>query len=322
MRRSREATRYAGDTREAFRELGLTPDEAGCLKFGDDEEFPGFLHLWSDNPPGFLQDYVRETGRKSISKFNYVAWRNHAGDTKAAYRELGLGETNDSDAADYAEFLAELTNAEDLPDNHSVTHFTNGMGNGVLEIAGQSVAEQAVHHSENQKVVNTEDDAEPSPEDLYTAAELAYVPAHLRTLVGREIGIRRARKLAQEIDGRVQVQLAEEAAEEGDIAINMVTAFNAEYDDEEYTVVGLLGQGSKALFTAPAKAGKTTTMSSLVYSLSHGKPFLDHFDVPERQRVFIIDTEMTQRKHVEWLRGVNIDPELVSTAYMRGQAQR
>lgn len=68
-----------------------TAHEIGCLRYDvDEDQSPGFLHIWTDNPPDFLQDYVRSTGSKSITKFNYLAWRDHGGDNPSTMRALGI----------------------------------------------------------------------------------------------------------------------------------------------------------------------------------------------------------------------------------------
>lgn len=264
-----------------------TAHEAGCLRFGDDEDFPGFLHVWSDNPPGFLQDYVRSTGRKSISKFNYVAWRDHAGDTKEAYRSLDLGE--DSGPNYFLPKPAEDDEQEpdyEAPERPAVTEGPPGELNEIIR------------------------------------GLVAMEPAQFREKVGHEVERARAAARAREIIREAELLQAQKSGVEEleDIVMKMTTAFATEWEDEEWLVEGLLGRAGKSLFTAPAKAGKTTTMGSLVYALTQGEHFLGQFRVEKPQRVTIIDTEMTPRKHVEWLKSAGVNPELVNAFYLRGKA--
>lgn len=268
-----------------------TAHEAGCLRFGDDEDFPGFLHVWSDNPPGFLQDYVRATGRKSISKFNYVAWRDHAGDTKEAFRSLGLSEESEG-----WEFYLPSADIDEGPEPDYET-------------------------------TRNPDTSQPSTEQVSEIDEIilglvAMEHAEKRELIAKEVARVQASKRAREIIHEAELQKAQRSGVEEleDAVMKMTSAFAAEWDDEEWLVEGLLGQAGKALFTAPAKAGKTTTMGSLVYALTRGEHFLGQFPIEKPLSVTIIDTEMTPRKHVEWLRSAGVDPERVSAFYLRGKA--
>lgn len=60
-----------------------TSHDPGCGQF---DTADGFIHIWTDNPP----DGLRESGEKSFSKIQLVAWSDHGGDMSAAMRELGL----------------------------------------------------------------------------------------------------------------------------------------------------------------------------------------------------------------------------------------
>lgn len=67
----------------------LTAHELGCTRW-DLEQGHGFAHVWTDDPPQWLRDYIDATGSRSLSKLQWVAWRDHGGDIKAAMAELGL----------------------------------------------------------------------------------------------------------------------------------------------------------------------------------------------------------------------------------------
>lgn len=67
-----------------------TAHEPGCLRWDDDDAGHGFLHVWTDNPPKFIADYRAATGHSSMSKLQYVAWRDFEGDSSAAMRALGI----------------------------------------------------------------------------------------------------------------------------------------------------------------------------------------------------------------------------------------
>lgn len=64
--------------------------EPGCSRF-DCDLGHGPLYLWTDHPPEFLASLVA-AGRRTITKVQYVAARDHEGDVAALVRDRGLGE--------------------------------------------------------------------------------------------------------------------------------------------------------------------------------------------------------------------------------------
>lgn len=66
-----------------------TAHEPGCIRW-DTEAGHGFLHIWTYSPPSHIADYIAATGKTSLSKLQYVAWRDHGGDVGAAMAELGI----------------------------------------------------------------------------------------------------------------------------------------------------------------------------------------------------------------------------------------
>lgn len=62
-----------------------TAHDLGCSH----EAYTGYaghcpLHLWTDNPPEGLADYVRDHNTRTLSKLQYVAWTHHGGSIDAA----------------------------------------------------------------------------------------------------------------------------------------------------------------------------------------------------------------------------------------------
>lgn len=49
----------------------------------------GALAVWTDNPPQELMDVIEDKGKR-VSKFDYVTYMHHDGDTSAAFEALGL----------------------------------------------------------------------------------------------------------------------------------------------------------------------------------------------------------------------------------------
>lgn len=91
----------------------------------------------------------------------------------------------------------------------------------------------------------------------------------------------------------------------------------------EYLVEGLQPLGSKVLFTAQAKAGKTTSVVNLIRSLVDGDPFLGLFNVhPRPGHVLLIDLEMSPNQLKRWFADLNIrNAGRVKVVQLRGQAR-
>lgn len=60
-----------------------TAHNASCGEF---DAVDGFIHVWTDNPPGDLL----KANTKTFSKIQFVAWHDHDGDMSAAMEELGI----------------------------------------------------------------------------------------------------------------------------------------------------------------------------------------------------------------------------------------
>lgn len=69
-----------------------TAHDLGCSKY-DTEMGHGPLHIWTDNPPDWLQ------GVSTLSKLSYVARRDWEGSNSVAMRHLGLDARHDTDPA-------------------------------------------------------------------------------------------------------------------------------------------------------------------------------------------------------------------------------
>lgn len=67
-----------------------TAHDPGCGQFDTTD---GFLHVWTDNPPGDLG----QAGTKTFSKIQLVAWHDHGGDMSAAMRAMGIARDGGSE---------------------------------------------------------------------------------------------------------------------------------------------------------------------------------------------------------------------------------
>jgi hypothetical protein len=66
-----------------------TAHDVGCDRY---DTSPGHapLHVWTDNPPGWLAEAITRTGGKTFTKIQYLAWRDHNGSVGAATKSAGL----------------------------------------------------------------------------------------------------------------------------------------------------------------------------------------------------------------------------------------
>lgn len=66
-----------------------TAHDLGCDRYDDS---PGHapLHVWTDNPPGFLLEAYQRTGQRTFTKLQYLAWRDHDGAPRGVLADLGL----------------------------------------------------------------------------------------------------------------------------------------------------------------------------------------------------------------------------------------
>lgn len=90
-----------------------------------------------------------------------------------------------------------------------------------------------------------------------------------------------------------------------------VVSFGDEFEltadeETEWLIEGLWAADGNVVFSAQAKAGKTTTMLNAVRALCDGRDFFDCAVAELTGRVFIIDTELGDRRLRRWLRKAGI----------------
>lgn len=132
------------------------------------------------------------------------------------------------------------------------------------------------------------------------------------------------------IRNRARELVAAETAEALDLpARSTLCDFIDDHADTEteWLIGGLWPRGGRVLLAAEAKAGKTTMVGNLVRTLADGLPFLGAYapvgldDHPERPRVVLLDTEMTEPQLARWLRQTGIhNAEAVDVVSLRGRA--
>lgn len=130
---------------------------------------------------------------------------------------------------------------------------------------------------------------------------------HLLSPGGQEQDARRDADLAEQLH-RLRVSkearrlLDAESAELLDLPTSTrLDVFLAEDDpDPEYRVDQLLPSGGNALFVAPHKAGKTTTVGNLIGAIVDQRPFLGQY-ATRPGKITLIDDELDQRMLRRWL---------------------
>lgn len=78
-----------------------TAHEPGCTLW-DMETGHGFLKIWTDEAP----EFIKASQLRSLSKLQYVAWRDHEGNMGSAMRELGLSALREAEG-DWTGLLGE-----------------------------------------------------------------------------------------------------------------------------------------------------------------------------------------------------------------------
>lgn len=293
-------TRPGGDASHA---KSATAHELGCVKY-DMAKGHGPLYLWTDNPPEFL----RASGQRAFSKLQYLALRDHEGDTGAAMRTLGLKGLGGGEQDEYSALWtggsgeSETDNAVGLTQTHPQNHLTEPLvGTEVQHVQQPEPAQDAALAEE------VEETKPVYPATLLEMAERISgmnLPIHLSSQM---------RQQAEQEWTREEHRRLKNASSAETIRVKMRMSVDqlstVEEDDGEdlWRINGLWLQGQIAMLTAKYKAGKTTMMANLIRSLVDGVPFLDRFEVPELEgSVFMVNAEMTRRQFNRWMLESNI----------------
>ena len=113
-----------------------------------------------------------------------------------------------------------------------------------------------------------------------------------------------ARKLR--IRAEAQRRVAADARPKAPGFVGLANFLAQEFPEQEWAIDQLLPREGIVLFSAPQKAGKSTTIGNLVRALVDGDRFLNSFTVQEPLRVALIDTELGDRRLWKWLGDQNI----------------
>jgi RecA-family ATPase len=257
-----------------------TAHEPGCTKFTTDQGH-GPLHVWTDNPPAFLQ----ASGVKTFTKLQYVAWRDHAGDSGSAMRALDLSRMGQP----AAEWL------ESLPTNEQALL-------AAPEAASQATAVLDDPGEPDEAPGPAEEAPEVSPErrawleSLRSSGLSRGTMQDVDQLWLRDYAteqFRRLRNAGQVDELRDRMALSSDRLDE----------YEVDLDEDPWRFDGMWMQGQTVMLTAKWKAGKTTMVLNVVKSLVDGTPFLGRFETTPviGGRVAVVNAEMTRRQFMRWL---------------------
>lgn len=329
-----EATRPGGDHSN---DKSATAHQPGCTQGYDTSRGHGPLYVWTDNAPEPLATYIREKGTRAITKLQYVAERDHAGNQGDAMRALGIGRLVDDPHADLwdgTENQAEpgetkteddLTGPERLiredpqRDDRDAMR-SAGLEQGELDLdgdAGPADEPPATEDFADYPVDPVAQDAPPVPpksrvdypqelRDIALAAVAAGLPQALSHRIREEAEREWAREEYRRLKNRGSV---EEIRIRLRLSLDCLT--DIEEDDEEdlWRIAGLWQQDQTVMLTAKWKAGKTTLVTNVVRCLADGGKFLGQFDVEAvtEGKILIVNAEMTRRQFNRWLYDAGIE---------------
>ncbi|MFC6017777.1 AAA family ATPase [Plantactinospora solaniradicis] len=267
-----------------------TAHDLGCTHY-DLDAGHGPLHIWTDNPPDFLADAVVTHGTRTITKLQYVAWRDHEGHSGAAMSALDLAAIGGQSATAAAELDAMLDGLEkaaqpapdqapDLDPEPPVSSETTG------ETGETSRVEPPA--DDDAAAIRAQLDADPN---LRKAVADLHQRDKARDLYDKIRNLGEAKDLRDRLNG----------------AMDRLSEIPEEDEEDLWRIQDLWMQGQTVLLTAKYKAGKTTMMLNVIRSLVDGKPFLGQFETtPIEGNLLIVNAEMTRKQFRRWLRESDI----------------
>lgn len=267
---------------DASHHKSATAHELGCTHF-DTDSGHGPLHLWTDNPPEFLADAVATYGRRTITKLQYIAWRDHEGHQGAAMSALDLGAIG-GDSVAGVELEAMLDDLErDVPAADAPV--TGGTATAEqLGETGETTQVGPAATDDETGAIRAQLDADPR---LRRAIEELHQRDKARQLYEKILNLGEAKNLRERMLG----------------AIDRLSELLEDDEEDLWRMQDLWMQGQTVLLTAKYKAGKTTMMLNVIRSLADGKPFLGQFETtPITGNLMIVNAEMTRRQFRKWLR--------------------
>lgn len=268
-----------------------TAHEPGCSRYDDS---PGHapLHIWTDNPPDWLDPSLGKT----FTKIQYLANRDHGGNVAAACRSVDIAREGGK--------ASELV-ALDVAFGQNVLGMTVGGGaDPLLALNGASGQIGATPGTGTTPMTplspisapETMNDA-PTPPPVPTADD----PVERAVLTKmRELWV------LEEAKSRLREQRL--ASETEPIALVRGDEFLAvEDEDEQYLINSLWPLHGNVVLAAQRKSGKTTLIGNLLRSLCDGDNFLGRYVVtPPAGSIAVVDLEMSESKLRYWTRKQNI----------------
>jgi AAA domain-containing protein/bifunctional DNA primase/polymerase-like protein len=329
--------------------------EPGCSEF---DTSPGHapLHVWTDSPPAFLIEAKRRNDQETFTKLQYIAWRDHGGNTKAALVALGL---NSNGAVAPFEFSGDW-----------VTETTTPAAQAPPVANAGDETDDDDDDSKDADSGDTDPPAvpafEPTQADIDNADRLVraareYAGSMLRMEIARRdrFGTPRptpdeqltsryewAKAFRDDFEKKQRTAIVKEAADAdalrraaGEIPapwLKPLPDLLSEVDEEAvYRIDRLFPTGGNVLLVAQYKSGKTTLLGNVIRSLVDAEPFLGVVDpdpmedapagftvapLEDGERVVLLDLELDERTLRRWLRDQGIsNRDAVSVRSLRGR---
>lgn len=266
-----------------------TAHDVGCARMNDDTGHAP-LHVWTDNPPDFLDPNVNG---KTFTKIQYLALRDHDGNVAAACRDAGIAR----EGGNAAELVGLGANNPELM---RAALSPNGSGEVDRDpfpmLNGSSGADGSPLSTPTGEPSSTGSMAEqlPMPEQPPDPTEKAIAEEMWRLHVREEA---KTRFQAQRLTSQVIP-----------IALTRGDEFLAIEDEEEqYLLDQLWPRYGNVILAAQRKSGKTTLVGNLLRSLCDGDPFLGRFCVQRPAgTIALVDLEMSEAKLRYWTRKQSI----------------
>jgi hypothetical protein len=281
---------------DASHHKSATAHELGCTKY-DLAQGHGPLYLWTDNPPEPLAEAVRQTGKRAITKLQYVAWRDHGGSMGEAMRVLELAALG---GTPFDDLFTTATNATNAAGSQSDAPPDQGEPDETVWPAADDIDEPPATEPAEQPPGVEEVQAPQEYLDFKATLDSEPLPGWLRKGVGeqwvREFTLSTYRRLRDQA-------ITENIAARIDAGTDRLADIGEDTDEDLWRFEGLWMQGQKVMLTAKYKAGKTTMVLNVVKSLVDGTPFLGRFAATPLAEgsVFIVNAEMTKRQFNRWL---------------------
>ena len=307
-----------------------TAHDTGCTRYDTET---GSLHLWTDSPPPFLAAYRAATGHSTLSKLQYLAWRDHGGDSGAAMLELDIISSRSEPSMNFDDILdaigkapvdagaERVAGAEALDPGAEGPAAVDPPPAPAAAAQGPADGSDESDEDDDDAADNEDDDEEGMRKYLFLEDRLAGYPAYDRNKIAAQFLVIEHREQAKELHREWKGLEDQDGLREriNDDLLSAQELAALPRVEPNWCVTDLLQVDHHCLLTAPAKAGKTVLVSNMLKSLSTGEPFLGQLAVPRYPgRILVVDIEMGRNQHTRWVQDIGLNSPDVLFKHLRG----